>query len=124
MDQSSCKGVRLRPIQTKFEKRVSDISSKDESQERNGRDDDDDDDQPLSPAGQIFYEPNMNVHSLAIFGCKTKIDPAVIRANLPLTLLKHSSRFCSFPVTMHLIITNHNLIYCVINASNHYVHPG
>ncbi|XP_062091401.1 wax ester synthase/diacylglycerol acyltransferase 11-like [Humulus lupulus] len=103
MDESHCEaGMRLRPIQTKFEKRgptTSNGGSDDHHQEmmNGGGADHDDQDQPLSPAGQLFHEPNFNVHILAMMGCKTKIDTAVVKANLPHTLLKHP-RFCSLPV--------------------------
>lgn len=39
--------------------------------------------EPLSPAARLFHEPNFNVHIIAIMGCKTKIYPDVVKANLP-----------------------------------------
>lgn len=53
--------------------------------------------EPLSPAARLFHEPNFNVHVIAIMGCKTKICPHVVKANLPNTLLKHP-RFSSLMV--------------------------
>ncbi|OAY49015.1 wax ester synthase/diacylglycerol acyltransferase 11 [Manihot esculenta] len=53
--------------------------------------------EPLSPAARLFHEPNFNVYVLAIMGCKTRIHPRVIKANLVHTLLKHP-RFSSLQV--------------------------
>ncbi|PON98007.1 O-acyltransferase [Trema orientale] len=105
MDQSFEEGIRLRkqasalrPIQTKVQNRSSSgLTSNDGSHHQEINGEEDDRDQPVSPAGQLFHEPNFNVHILAIMGCKTKIDVAVVRANLPHTLLKHP-RFSSLPV--------------------------
>ncbi|KAK9279468.1 hypothetical protein L1049_013147 [Liquidambar formosana] len=53
--------------------------------------------EPLSPASLLFHEPGFNVHIVAIMGCKTRIDPHVVRAKLMHTLLKHP-RFSSLQV--------------------------
>ncbi|KAL5571420.1 hypothetical protein UlMin_021017 [Ulmus minor] len=53
--------------------------------------------EPVSPAGRFFHEPKFNVHIISIFGCKTRIFPDVIKANLPCSLLKHP-RFSSLLV--------------------------
>ncbi|KAF4384563.1 hypothetical protein F8388_003870 [Cannabis sativa] len=100
--QSYCdEGLRLRPLKTKFNMDHHEddqiMKMKKEGGDDHDHDQDQDQDQPLSPAGQLFHEPNFNVHILAMMGCKTKIDIAVVKANLPHTLLKHP-RFCSLPV--------------------------
>ncbi|KAJ8751949.1 hypothetical protein K2173_000695 [Erythroxylum novogranatense] len=48
----------------------------------------------LSPAARLFHAPNFNCYIIAIIGCKTHIDPAVIKAGLRQTLMKHP-RFSS-----------------------------
>ncbi|XP_044503797.1 wax ester synthase/diacylglycerol acyltransferase 11-like isoform X3 [Mangifera indica] len=53
--------------------------------------------EPLSPAARLFHEPTFNVYIIAIMGCKTRIYPEVIKANLEHTLLKHP-RFSSLQV--------------------------
>ncbi|KAK7384929.1 hypothetical protein VNO78_30632 [Psophocarpus tetragonolobus] len=50
--------------------------------------------EPLSPAGKLFHEPSLNCYVIAIMGCKTTINPQVIREGLCQTLLKHP-RFTS-----------------------------
>ncbi|XVE73712.1 hypothetical protein DITRI_Ditri11bG0140600 [Diplodiscus trichospermus] len=53
--------------------------------------------EPLSPSARLFHEPNFNVYVIAIMGCKTRIYPDVVKANLGHTLLKHP-RFSSLQV--------------------------
>ena len=50
--------------------------------------------QPLSPAARLFHSPRINCYIIAIMGCKTKINPDVVKAGLEQTLLKHP-RFSS-----------------------------
>jgi hypothetical protein len=50
--------------------------------------------QPLSPAARLFHAPRINCYIIAIMGCKTKINPDVVKAGLEQTLLKHP-RFSS-----------------------------
>ncbi|KAK6918215.1 O-acyltransferase, WSD1-like, N-terminal [Dillenia turbinata] len=45
--------------------------------------------EPLSPSARLFHEPEFNVYVIAILGWKTRIDPQLVKANLPHTLLKH-----------------------------------
>ncbi|XP_057951614.1 wax ester synthase/diacylglycerol acyltransferase 11-like [Malania oleifera] len=45
--------------------------------------------EPLSPAGRLFHSPNFNCCIVAIMGCRTEINPVVIKAGLVNTLLKH-----------------------------------
>ncbi|KAL5542478.1 hypothetical protein UlMin_010188 [Ulmus minor] len=78
----------LRPIQTKPIKEMPQSSDHDDHFLK------EEEEEPLSPAGRLFLEPTFNLHVIAIMGCKTKIHPDVVKANLPLTLLKHP-RFSS-----------------------------
>ncbi|KAK3404010.1 hypothetical protein EUGRSUZ_K00371 [Eucalyptus grandis] len=48
----------------------------------------------LSPAARLFHAPRFNCYILAIMGCKTRINPGVVKAGLEETLLKHP-RFSS-----------------------------
>lgn len=48
----------------------------------------------LSPAARLFHAPKFNCCILAIMGCKTSIDPDVVKAGLRETLLRHP-RFSS-----------------------------
>ncbi|XP_057428587.1 wax ester synthase/diacylglycerol acyltransferase 11-like [Lotus japonicus] len=50
--------------------------------------------EPLSPAAQLFLAPSFNCYVIAMMGCKTKINPQVIKEGLCQTLLKHP-RFTS-----------------------------
>lgn len=50
--------------------------------------------EPLSPAALLFQAPNFNCHIIAIMGCKTSINPSVIKEGLQHTLIKHP-RFSS-----------------------------
>ncbi|KAJ4827847.1 hypothetical protein Tsubulata_012993, partial [Turnera subulata] len=83
------KSAALKPIETK----------------RNGKGEMEDDEvdeiaeeeEPLSPSARLFHEPNFNVYIIAILGCKTRINPDILKANLPHTLLKHP-RFSSLQV--------------------------
>ncbi|KAK4789713.1 hypothetical protein SAY86_017017 [Trapa natans] len=48
----------------------------------------------LSPAARLFHSPKFNCCIVAIMGCKTSIDPDVVKAGLRETLLNHP-RFSS-----------------------------
>ncbi|KAK3198387.1 hypothetical protein Dsin_021802 [Dipteronia sinensis] len=48
----------------------------------------------LSPAARLFHAPRFNCHIIAIIGCRTSINPSVIKQGLNLTLLNHP-RFSS-----------------------------
>ena len=82
--------MALRPIETKSKNRFGGDIEMTKLEE--------DFEEPLSPAGRLFNEENFNIHILSIMGCKTKIDPHVVRLNLPHTLLKHP-RFSSLLVS-------------------------
>ncbi|KAJ8440651.1 hypothetical protein Cgig2_031068 [Carnegiea gigantea] len=53
--------------------------------------------EPLSPGSVIFHRPGFNIHILAIMGCMTPINLEVVKAKVPITLLKHP-RFSSVVV--------------------------
>lgn len=78
----------LRPIKTKR----STSRGADSGEEINSKEE-----EPVSPAGRLFLEPNVNPHIIAIIGFKTSIDLNVAKAKLPHTLLKHP-RFSSLLV--------------------------
>ncbi|XVF33168.1 hypothetical protein REPUB_Repub17cG0145300 [Reevesia pubescens] len=77
----------LKPIET----RSLSGSKENKSGQRTGEE------EPLSPSARLFHEPNFNVYVIAIMGCKTRIYPDIIKANLGHTLLKHP-RFSSLQV--------------------------
>jgi len=58
--------------------------------------------EPLSPGSVIFHRPGFNIHVLAIMGCKTPVNLEVVKAKLPITLLKHP-RFSSVAVMLHFL---------------------
>jgi hypothetical protein len=62
-------------------------------------------DHPLSQAARLFHAPRINCYILAIMGCKTRINPDVVKAGLEQTLLKHP-RFSS-----KLVITKASPIF-------------
>lgn len=54
--------------------------------------------QPLSPMARLFHEPGSNIYIITMMGCKTKINPDVIKENMVHSLLGHP-RFSSLQVT-------------------------
>ncbi|KAI3814660.1 hypothetical protein L1987_14303 [Smallanthus sonchifolius] len=54
--------------------------------------------QPLSPMARLFHEPGSNIYIITMMGCKTKINPDVVKQNLVHSLLRHP-RFSSLQVT-------------------------
>ncbi|XP_052194418.1 wax ester synthase/diacylglycerol acyltransferase 11-like [Diospyros lotus] len=52
----------------------------------------------LSPAARMFHESNFNVHVVAVFGSKTRIDPQLVKDKLSHSLLRQP-RFSSLQVT-------------------------
>ncbi|KAI3524352.1 hypothetical protein L1887_03005 [Cichorium endivia] len=54
-------------------------------------------DEPLSPMARLFHEPGSNVYIITMMGCKTRINPDVIKQNLVHSLLRHP-RFTSLQV--------------------------
>ncbi|CAK7324167.1 unnamed protein product [Dovyalis caffra] len=45
--------------------------------------------EPLSPAGRLFHAPQFNCTIITAVGCKTSINPGVIKMGLEQTLIKH-----------------------------------
>ncbi|KAJ6748782.1 O-ACYLTRANSFERASE (WSD1-LIKE) FAMILY PROTEIN [Salix purpurea] len=45
--------------------------------------------EPLSPAARLFHAPRFNCTILTAIGCKTSINPGVIKMGLEQTLMKH-----------------------------------
>ncbi|KAI5568417.1 hypothetical protein BDE02_12G013500 [Populus trichocarpa] len=45
--------------------------------------------EPLSPAARLFHAPQFNCTILTAIGCKTSINPGVIKMGLKQTLMKH-----------------------------------
>lgn len=45
--------------------------------------------EPLSPAARLFHAPQFNCTILTAIGCKTSINPGVIKMGLEQTLMKH-----------------------------------
>ncbi|CAI0561598.1 unnamed protein product [Linum tenue] len=78
----------------------------------------------LSPAARLFHEPNFNVYIIAILGCKTRIDPDLVRAKLPHTLLKHP-RFSSLQVPVEGGKEEKQLkwVPSAVNLDNHVIVP-
>ncbi|TYJ26899.1 hypothetical protein E1A91_A07G151500v1 [Gossypium mustelinum] len=83
----------LKPIDTT--RRSSSSKSEEEEENKNGQKTGEE--EPLSPSSRLFHEPNFNVYVIAIMGCKTRIYPDVVKANLGHTLLRHP-RFSSLQV--------------------------
>ncbi|EOX95706.1 O-acyltransferase family protein, putative [Theobroma cacao] len=80
----------LKPIETK-------TGSKGEEENKSSSGQRTAEEEPLSPSARLFHEPNFNVYIIATLGCKTRIYPDVVKANLGHTLLKHP-RFSSLQV--------------------------
>ncbi|KAE8709434.1 putative CAP [Hibiscus syriacus] len=73
----------LKPIETRKRKEVSKNNGETTCEQ-----------EPLSPSSRLYHEHNFNVYVIAIMGCKTRIFPDVVKANLGHTLLRHP-RFSS-----------------------------
>ncbi|KAI3775384.1 hypothetical protein L1987_49957 [Smallanthus sonchifolius] len=78
-------------------------------------------DQPLSPMARLFHEPGSNVYIITMMGCKTKINPDVVKQNMVHSLLWHP-RFSSLQVfdeetgCIRWVPTN-------VNIDNHVIVP-
>ncbi|KAH9624551.1 hypothetical protein KSS87_017761, partial [Heliosperma pusillum] len=79
-------------------------------------------DEPLSPGSLIFHRPTFNIHILAIMGCRTPINVDVIKAKLPLTLLKHP-RFSSLVVGDASKGEELKWVRTEVNLDNHIIIP-
>ncbi|KAH9724012.1 diacylglycerol O-acyltransferase [Citrus sinensis] len=75
--------------------------------------------EPLSPAALLFQAPNFNCHIIAIMGCKTSINPSVIKEGLQHTLIKHP-RFSS-----KLVVQGRKKKWTrtTVNVENHVIVP-
>ncbi|KAF3432826.1 hypothetical protein FNV43_RR23928 [Rhamnella rubrinervis] len=73
----------------------------------------------LSPAARLFHSPRFNCHIIAIMGCKTSINPDVVKDGLKQTLLKHP-RFSS------KLLSNEKRkwVQTTVNLENHVVVPN
>ncbi|KAK8630927.1 hypothetical protein V6N13_079698 [Hibiscus sabdariffa] len=80
----------LKPIETRKRGEKEEEISKNNGQTTCGE-------EPLSPSSRLYHEHNFNVYVIAIMGCKTRIYPDVVKANLGHTLLRHP-RFSSLQV--------------------------
>ncbi|XP_024980415.1 O-acyltransferase WSD1-like isoform X2 [Cynara cardunculus var. scolymus] len=78
-------------------------------------------DEQLSPMARLFHEPGSNVYIISMLGCKTKIDPHVVKQNLLHSLVRHP-RFSSLQVVdeetrgIRWVPTN-------VNIDNHVIVP-
>ncbi|KAI7731651.1 hypothetical protein M8C21_020330 [Ambrosia artemisiifolia] len=78
-------------------------------------------DQPLSPMARLFHEPGSNVYIISMMGCKTKIQPDVVKENLVHSLLRHP-RFSSLQVT-DKETGNIKWVPTNVNIDNHVIVP-
>ncbi|XP_074270513.1 wax ester synthase/diacylglycerol acyltransferase 11-like [Silene latifolia] len=78
--------------------------------------------EPLSPGSLIFHRPTFNIHILAIMGCRTPINVDLIKAKLPLTLLKHP-RFSSLVVGDASKGEELKWVRTEVNLDNHIIIP-
>ncbi|KAK0579396.1 hypothetical protein LWI29_025787 [Acer saccharum] len=77
--------------------------------------------EPLSPMARIFHEPDSNIYIITMIGSKTQINPQVIKANLPHTLLRHP-RFSSVQV-MDENSTGLKWVPTTVDLDNHVIVP-
>ncbi|MCL7043428.1 hypothetical protein MKW94_005014 [Papaver nudicaule] len=78
--------------------------------------------EPLSPSARLLHEPHFNLYIIAIIGVKTKINPAVVKAGLVNTLLKHP-RFCSLQVEVGEKGGKMKWVPTEVNLENHVIVP-
>ncbi|KAE8662457.1 anther-specific protein SF18-like [Hibiscus syriacus] len=93
----SSNGLKWRKQSLKPIKATGSLASKREAEEENGNSQKTAEEEPLSPSSRLFHEPTFNVYVIAIMGCKTRIYPDIVKANLGHTLLRHP-RFSSLQV--------------------------
>ncbi|KAJ0101389.1 hypothetical protein Patl1_05140 [Pistacia atlantica] len=74
---------------------------------------------PLSPAAQLFHAPSFNCYIITIVGCKTRVNPSVIKEGLKKTLIKHP-RFSSKLVTEGRKM---KWSQTIVNVENHVIVP-
>ncbi|XP_026420585.1 O-acyltransferase WSD1-like [Papaver somniferum] len=78
--------------------------------------------EPLSPSARLLHEPHFNLYIIAIIGCKTKINPTVVKDGLVHTLLKHP-RFCSLQVEVGEKGGKMKWVPTEVNLENHVIVP-
>ncbi|KAL9334634.1 hypothetical protein Peur_071815 [Populus x canadensis] len=61
--------------------------------------------EPLSPAARLFHAPQFNCTILTAIGCKTSINPGVIKMGLEQTLMKHPRFFKMLIFSAKLTLT-------------------
>ncbi|KAJ9146554.1 hypothetical protein P3X46_028803 [Hevea brasiliensis] len=73
----------------------------------------------LSPTARLFHAPRFNCHIIAIMGCKTGIDPIVLKLGLEHTLIKHP-RFSS-----KLVVDGRKMKWnpTIVNLQDHIIVP-
>ncbi|KAI3977042.1 hypothetical protein MKX01_034021 [Papaver californicum] len=77
---------------------------------------------PLSPSARLLHEPHFNLYIIAIIGCKTKINPTIVKDGLVNTLLKHP-RFCSLQVEVGEKGGEMKWVPTEVNLENHVIVP-
>ncbi|KAH7543863.1 hypothetical protein JRO89_XS15G0034700 [Xanthoceras sorbifolium] len=84
--------------------------------------DDDHQVEPLSPAARLFHAPRFNCHIIAIIGCKTSINPSVIKEGLKHSLINHP-RFSSKLVFENKMRTKMKWTRITVNIEDHVIVP-
>ncbi|PON72079.1 O-acyltransferase [Parasponia andersonii] len=77
----------------------------------------------LSPAARLFQSARFNCYIVAIMGCKTTMDPEVIKAGLTRTLLKHP-RFSSNLVANDNEFGRKRWVRTTVNLEDHVFVPS
>lgn len=74
----------------------------------------------LSPESRLFHAPRFNCHIIAIIGCKTSINPSVVKLGLEQTLIKHP-RFSS-----KLVVDGRKMKWnpTTVNLEDHIIVPN
>ncbi|KAI3856939.1 hypothetical protein MKX03_012347 [Papaver bracteatum] len=76
----------------------------------------------LDPSARLFHEPKFNLYIIAMLGCKTKINPNIIKDGLLTTVLKHP-RFCSLQVEVGGKGGEMKWVPTEVNIENHVIVP-
>ncbi|XP_015878467.3 wax ester synthase/diacylglycerol acyltransferase 6-like isoform X2 [Ziziphus jujuba] len=79
--------------------------------------------QYLSPAARLFHSPRFNCYIISILGCKTNINPDVVKAGLKQTLLKHP-RFSSKLVSSERGCGKRKWTRTSVNLEDHVIVPN
>ncbi|KAB2016740.1 hypothetical protein ERO13_D08G107333v2 [Gossypium hirsutum] len=80
------------------------IEEIDEELGRNDKAEEGQDEVGLSPGSLLFLEPGTNCCIIAVIGCKTNIDPGIVKEGLKQTLVHHP-RFSSKLQFVHCSVT-------------------